>query len=437
MRPHRAQYALWTSDARYCVVEAGRRSGKSELAKRRGVDAAMTHHARSSFPDGHYKFGAPTRDQAKFIYWDDLNRLVPDWAVRGVSKVDLTIDLINGARIYVVGLDAVKRIEGQPCDWFFGDEAQEWKRQIWDVTIFPALQDREGRAWVYGVPRPGAEFDELAKRAKSGKAGWEYFYWTSDDVLSAESLAAAAETMDPLLYAQEMQAQRVELRGRAYYTFDRQMHGRESIPYDPDATLLFCFDFNVEPGIAVVAQQHRFRWSQDQRTDRPEVADEILAFIGEVWIPTNSRTEHVVRKLIADWGAHRGLIVCYGDQTGGARKTSQGVEGSDWAIIRSMLRDHFGSRVSVRMRPKNPPERERVNALCALFRNAHGKVGALIDPKCKWLLEDCGGTMLLEGGSGEIDKDRDPMRTHMTDAIGYLAEYEHGLRKVVVVEDGL
>lgn len=437
MRPHSTQYALWSSEARYCVVAAGRRSGKSELAKRRGVLAAMTHHTRAA-NDGHYKFGAPTLDQAKKIYWDDLERFIPPALIANVSKSELWIELVNHARLHVVGLDAVRRIEGQPMDWFFGDEAQEWRRNIWDVTIMPALQDRDGRAWVYGVPRPGAEFEELEKRAKSGDHGWQYFSWRSVDILGEQRLEQARSKMDARLYSQEFEAERVALQGRAYYTFDRQFHGREPLTYDPTGELLLCFDFNVCPGVAVIAQNQRFRWKASDRLDRPDVADSILAVIGEVYIAENSRTEHVVRRIISDWGRHKGRLILYGDRTGGNRHSAQGATGTDWDIIRSMLRDHFGDRISVRMRSKNPPERDRVNALCALFRDTNGVAHVLISPKCANVLDDCDATMLVQGGSGEIDKDRDGGRhSHLTDAIGYLAEYEHSTRQIRIIEDSL
>ncbi len=440
LRPHAVQAALWRTDARFCVVEAGRRSGKSELAKRKTIAKALEWHETSTVDDALFVFAAPTREQVKSIYWEDLKRLVkqiaPSGWLRKVSESELFVDLANGVRIQCVGMDKPQRIEGRPIDWFCGDEMQEWKPGIYDRNVRPALEtpDRPGSAWFYGVPRPGAEFQQLVKTAKGGAKGWAYFTWTSEGLISADSLASAKETMDERIFAQEFLAQRVAMQGRAYYSFEREVHAREELEYVPEAPLLFCFDFNVSPGIALVAQERMFRRSAGERTDRPEVADEITAFIGEVYIPHDSRTEHVCRKLVADWGHHKGHVICYGDATGGSRHTSQGLEGSDWQIIRSRLNDAFPGRVDIRHRRKNPPERDRVNAVNARFRSADGKVHALVSARCKETVEDWDATMLLEGGSGEIDKDRDKRRTHMSDAGGYLLELEHPLSSVVVTD---
>ena len=430
---------MWRTPARFVVVEAGRRSGKSELAKRKGWELALSHHERSAHDDGLYVFAAPTREQVKQIYWEDLKRMAPQWAVRKISESELFIDLVNGARIACAGMDKPQRIEGKPIDKFFGDEMQEWKPGIYDRNVRPALETpgRPGSAWFYGVPRPGAEFDKLAKIAKSGRSDWAYFTWTSDGLMTSEALASARETMDERIFAQEFLAQRVALQGRAYYTFDRFTHAREELPYNADAPLIVCFDFNVDPGVAVIAQEHAFRRRPSDRADRPEVADNITAIIGEVWIPHDSRTEFVCNRVVADWRQHRGLVMCYGDATGGSRHTSQGYEGTDWDQIRRILGEAFPGRVSVHHRGKNPPERDRVNAVCSRLRSADGRVHSLVHPRCTNVADDFDGTMLLEGGSGEIDKKHDPKRTHMTDAFGYFVEMEHGIRAVVSTDQEL
>jgi hypothetical protein len=60
---------LWTENKRFSVVPAGRRSGKTELAKRKLV-ASM--HVKKAWADPRYFASAPTRDQAKRIFWRDL-----------------------------------------------------------------------------------------------------------------------------------------------------------------------------------------------------------------------------------------------------------------------------------------------------------------------------------------------------------------------------
>jgi hypothetical protein len=53
------------------------------------------------------------------------------------------------------------------------------------------------------------------------------------------------------------------------------------------------------------------------------------------------------------------------------------------------------------------------------LRSASGFVGLTIDPSCKELLRDFEEVSYKEASS-QIDKDRDRMRTHLSDALGYL-----------------
>ena len=53
---------------------------------------------------------------------------------------------------------------------------------------------------------------------------------------------------------------------------------------------------------------------------------------------------------------------------------------------------------------------------------------------CSRTIEDFEGVALLEGGSGEIEKDwkKAPERTHLTDAAGYYIAKKHPIVKSVV-----
>ena len=57
---------------------------------------------------------APTHQQARDIFWEDMKALVPVQFVRAVRESDLTIHLVNGSHIRVAGLDKPQRVEGRP-----------------------------------------------------------------------------------------------------------------------------------------------------------------------------------------------------------------------------------------------------------------------------------------------------------------------------------
>src|ERR1700728_5511217 len=120
LRAHPVQRAYQQSPHRFNTVPAGRRSGKTELAKRKLVSRAI---AAPVFDNPRFFAAAPTRPHAKRIYWQDLKELIPEWMrARAPSETDLVIRLINGAEIHVFGMDRPERIEGSPWDGGVLDE---------------------------------------------------------------------------------------------------------------------------------------------------------------------------------------------------------------------------------------------------------------------------------------------------------------------------
>ena len=430
LRKHDEQERFFRSRDRFIVAVAGRRSGKTEIAKRRLVRSALSFTKHSS---GKFVFAAPTRDQAKRIYWDDLKELIPSSLIDDVLETELLVRLVTGTRIQVVGMDKPERAEGEPIDGCVLDEFADMKARAWTASIRPALStlNRPGWAIFIGKPKGRNHFYQLFNRARSqAQPGWTALHWKSSSVIDPEEDAAAKRELDPLTYAQEYDADFVNFEGRVYYPFLADTHAKERLPYSDTTDLVFAFDFNTSPGVAAVCQEQRYAGSN------PNVAGEITAVIGEVWIPQNSTTPAVCRKLIADWGKHKGHVYLYGDATGGAKGSAK-VMGSDWELIEAELRPVFRERLHLRVPKANPLERVRVNAVNARLLTADGKIRMLVDPaRAPHVVEDLEGVIALEGGSGEIDKLSYPMLTHISDALGYYVERRHPIvRHITTSED--
>jgi hypothetical protein len=120
----------------------------------------------------------------------------------------------------------------------------------------------------------------------------------------------------------------------------------------------------------------------------------------------------------------------YGDASGGQHHTS--ASDTDWQIIKSCLgrhndRYHAGFRV-----PRaNPRVKDRVNCLNAMLHNHAGERRLLIDPKCKHLIRDLEQVSWKVDPHGnslaDLDKS-DPMRNHVSDALGYVVVREFPMR---------
>lgn len=398
-RYHAEQQRLWSErkSKRFQVVAAGRRSGKTELSKRKIVEAACDP------PNEHamYFCGAPTYAQVKRIYWDDMVSMLAPITLE-VNKTDLTIRTVLGSSVTLIGLDKPERVEGVPWSGCIVTEAANIKPEAWASNILPALDTPGIYGWatLEGVPEGRNWYHDLVKAVQAGEYGdnWGYYHWISADILPPEIIEQAKRNLDELTYEQEYEASFVNFAGSCYYGWSEA--NIRPMAYDYGMPLHLCFDFNVSPGVAIAIQQH---------DDGDYVVDEIH-------IPRNSNTELVCNRLIDAFGAHEHPIYLYGDATGEARRTS-GLYGSDWHIIKNMLTDGIpGARIIPRVPPSNPRERARVNAVNSRLKDGCGDRHFYVDPHCVNTVRDFEGVQVDD--DGRINK-KDRGLSHITDAIGY------------------
>ena len=402
---HAEQLRLVNSTARFRVVAAGRRSGKTERLKRRLVRCAMAGISGVHQPT--YVAAAPTRDQAKRIFWQDLKALSPREWVEKVSESELTIHYRTGSQLAVVGLDKPQRIEGIALDGIGIDEIAEVKPQSWKQSIRPALSTKgrpPGWAWFTGRPKGRGLFYELY--CNSGiLEGWESFTWTSASIVDQDEIEQARAELDPLTFAQEYEAQWVTFEGLAYYRWSVHDNIRD-VRYDQALPLVMAFDFNVNPGVAVVMQEQMIE--HGTRT----------CVIGEVRME-NTNVPAVCRELAKKWGHHKGDVYYYGDATGGARHASQ-TNGSSWELVRDTLRPTFGDRLRNRVGKSNPPERDRVNAVNSRLKSTSGEVRLVVNLNAApHVVRDFEGVTVNRAGDIEKEACERQKLTHLSDAIGY------------------
>ena len=420
---HAAGLAYSYSAARFNVLPAGRRTSKSERAKRKVIMRALT--TVTTWADPRYFVGAPTRDQAKRIYWRDLKSMIPRRLVYEISESELRIGLVNGAEIWVLGMDRAERAEGMPWDGGVLDEFANMKPDVWGEHIWPALMDRSGWCDFIGVPEGRNHYWRLYAQAveefdKKGLASeWRPHTWRSEEVLPLYGKAAEIETakmnMDAQTYEQEMGASFLSFQGRAYHTF-RSQELCSPLAYDPTLALHLCFDFNVKPGVAAVLQEMQLPTGHDG-----------TGAIGEVWIERDSNTRRICRALALEWGKHSGTVYCYGDASGGSTHTSQ-TEGNDWELIKKELRPVFGDRLHFRVPAGNPSVRARINAFNSRIESMAGECHFMVDRhRCPHLVEDLEGVQVADDGG--IKKDKDPRLTHISDAVGYYMAYRFPVRE--------
>ncbi|MDP9175557.1 MAG: hypothetical protein M3O30_17075 [Planctomycetota bacterium] len=371
LRPHPEQSRLWIDRTRFKLVPAGRRSGKSELAKRRLVEhlGRRTTHGQP----GRYFAAAPTRDQAKRIFWADLKALLPQKLRCRISETDLCITTPNGAQLWVHGLDVPQRIEGTPWDGCVIDELANCRAGIWDAHIRPALADRRGWAWLIGVPdmdAPGqVEYEHMVHVAQSAEDDeWRCFTWPSADILPEEEIESARRRLDPRIFEQEFQGKFVIARGKAFSDFDPTLHIKPAA-YDPALPICWSLDFNIDPMCSGIIQHHKGHISVIDELTLPDTDTDAAC---DVFL---DRAKQRAWNLYA--------LNIYGDATGAARDSTSGI--SDWYILEKRLR---GLKPRFQVPKCNPPIKDTINAIRAKLKTADGATQLTVDPRCHTLIDD-------------------------------------------------
>lgn len=356
--------------------------------------------SKKQWPDPRYFAAAPTRDQAKRIFWEDLKKLTPAAYVKKTYETDLCIKTAFGSELWVIGLDKPQRIEGTPWDGGVLDEYANMRPGAWMGNIRPALSDRGGWCWFIGVPEGLNHYKDLADYALSGiDPDWGLYTWPSADILPEKELEAARRVLDPRTYRQEYEASFEGSTGRAYYAYDSRTHEDAGVVINPRLPVFVCCDFNVDPCVWEIAQS-------DGRT--VWVIDEIAL--------RNTNTVEMGKKLLSSYGGFKSGLVVYGDAAGMQRSTAGK---SDYALLRELgLTEH-------RVRKANPFVKDRVNAVNAMLMNIKMEARLFHHPRCAWLKKDFESVEWSPDGSG-LDK-RSKDRTHASDALGYFIEHEFAL----------
>lgn len=212
---HPGQAAIYNSKARFKVVAAGRRFGKSHLAAiTLGIAAMQTHHRGYELTDENavYYVG-PTADQARRTMWPKLRNLLGyerlgGW-IHNENINDGWLELVNGRKIFIKGAEEPDRLRGMGYHYVVLDEYADMKSSVWDEIIDPALMDIEGDALFIGTPKGKNHFYKLFMGAlhkeprielEDGSLywdDWEAFHFRSNDNPFLKSRELSRITRDP------------------------------------------------------------------------------------------------------------------------------------------------------------------------------------------------------------------------------------------------
>lgn len=144
---HPGQAKVYRDPHRFKVVVAGRRWGKTQLAKSSIIRRAIK-------PNQRIWYVAPSYRMAKMIMWDDLKSSIPkQWLAKPPHETELTITLKNGTTIECKGADQPDRLRGAGLHFLVLDEFQDFKPDTWIKVLRPTLASTMGDALFIGCVR--------------------------------------------------------------------------------------------------------------------------------------------------------------------------------------------------------------------------------------------------------------------------------------------
>ena len=392
MKLTKPQTKIYDDSARFRVVVAGRRFGKTFLSTAEILSKALT--AKNQ----HVWYVAPTYKAAKEIAWEMLIEQIPREYIAKTNESSLTIYLLNGSTISLKGAEKPDNLRGRSLDFVVLDEFADMRPQAWYEVLRPSLSDRGGSAVFIGTPKGRNHFYDLYGKGLDGDDGWSSHQYTTiegGNVAQTEIESAKAD-LDERTFQQEYEARFVNYSGIIYYAFKRE---ESVVRHTDDLDVIHVgMDFNLDPMSAVL---------MTRKGNTLHVFDEIVMF--------GSNTDEMVAELRERYG--NGTIVIYPDPASRQRKTSAGGR-TDLSILQN-------AGFEVRVRNSHAAVRDRINAVNSRLLSNDGVRRLYVDPKCKKVIESLERHTYKEGTS-QPEKDG---FDHMNDALGYAVEYLFPIRK--------
>lgn len=188
------------SNARFKVVAAGRRTGKSYLAAISMIIRALDGK------EGKVFYVAPTQGMARDIMWHTIFELAGDIIERSHTN-NLEITLAGGNTIFLKGADRPDTLRGVSLKYLVLDEYAFCKPDVFDNILRPALADKQGDMLAIGTPEGRNHFYDMYTGATQWD-GWEAFHYTSFDnpLVPKSEIEHARQTLPSYAFHQEFMA---------------------------------------------------------------------------------------------------------------------------------------------------------------------------------------------------------------------------------------
>lgn len=296
---HPAQATIHDHKARFKIVAAGRRFGKTVFSVIRCFEealAAKNGRGVSLDESSEVIYVGIDREQAKRNAWPYFKKFAHEiekatgLEVRTLEKTSL-IHLppeLGGCRIRLLGMDDPDAARGMKLRFAVLDEYADMPPRVWPEIIRPALMDVKGGALFIGTPKGRNHFYELIERAiedleeRPEDSQWAVFNYSSNDnvLLDQEELKGMIGEYtngSEDLYEQEIAAKFISSAGQLFKHDDFKIV--DILPQDRTYDVFIAVDlagFSADPdrknemrklddtAIAIVYVDQQGRWYVSQ-----------------------------------------------------------------------------------------------------------------------------------------------------------------------------
>lgn len=213
---HDKQKNVVRSKARFKIVRAGRRSGKSSLQVE---DMSYTAVKEKDSP---VFYIAPTQIQARAIIWEALKAKLALISEVNESRLEMKVPTQDGgySLITVAGWENRENFRGRKAKKIYFDELDTMKDFFigWQEIFRPALTDLKGESMFSGTPKKeNPNLKRLEKMAETDP-DYEAFHFTTSDNphIPREEIQKAKDELDYNTFRQEYLAEYVENQGSLF-----------------------------------------------------------------------------------------------------------------------------------------------------------------------------------------------------------------------------
>ena len=206
---HPAQCDIHESAARFRVVDAGRRFGKTRLGVWECLEVALG--------GGRAWWIAPSFPIAR-VGWRPLRRIGAKIPAAEVRLAEMNVMLPNGGEVSVKSADNPDSLRGEGLNFAVFDEFAFVKPEAWNEAVRPALSDKLGRALFISTPRGRNHFWELYQRGVRGEDGYQSFYYptAANPHILASEIEAAKHELPEIIFRQEYMAEFIDDSGGVF-----------------------------------------------------------------------------------------------------------------------------------------------------------------------------------------------------------------------------